>query len=296
MKLNEEKALRSDSVKGSGHTHERNRNPVQHPNAGLLRRRKRSYAAMPWLNSSAVEISTEDLKEICRTWDLPTWNAYLDWYESPLREKLLKPEIYDKLCEQNDQTIFEQASQSNSDRNRIFCEKLLESLPENEKKILRLIFFEGRTIREIAALINISKSSAYRTKVRALRSLKYHDFGGTRDICHFMRGVTCASFKNSRHPLKEAVGSDIISAHDHLPNRRLSAFARIRNPQLRSILSELPERQQAAVYLRFWCRQTTSFISRELGLGTNVVDQILSTAVFKIKSLYVQQSTFKNKE
>lgn len=36
----------------------------------------------PWLNSTGVEVSTEQLKEISQQWDSQTWEAYLSWYES----------------------------------------------------------------------------------------------------------------------------------------------------------------------------------------------------------------------
>ncbi len=93
--------------------------------------------------------------------------SYVD-YEA-LHEKAEQQEIkrynsnvtLDELVEQNEQAI----------RNRII-DRAINGLPELQRIIVQLIFFEEKTVREIAKQLNISKSLVSKLKKVAIEKLK----------------------------------------------------------------------------------------------------------------------------
>ncbi len=135
----------------------------------MQRQKKKRF--QPWLTSTGVEIPTEELRTISQSWDQEIWNAYLSWYQSPRREALVAPGVYNKKGEEMVQSIFEENNQEVSSEKQALCEQLLSLLPAMEATVLRLKFFEGRTDREIAALRKISKSGVHDIKNRALSRL-----------------------------------------------------------------------------------------------------------------------------
>jgi RNA polymerase sigma factor (sigma-70 family) len=51
-------------------------------------------------------------------------------------------------------------------------EDMIESLTENQKKILRKIYKEGYTEKEVAVEFGINQSSVHKAKIRALKKLR----------------------------------------------------------------------------------------------------------------------------
>lgn len=132
----------------------------------------KSQRAKPWLTSTGVAIPTGQLQQICKSWNQETWEEYLNWYESAQSEKLIAVDLYDDLIERESLSVFVKVGQSADEEVRSRCERLLNSLPQREAQVLRLNFYEGRTVREIAALKQIPKSSVHDIKNRALSRLR----------------------------------------------------------------------------------------------------------------------------
>lgn len=67
--------------------------------------------SQPWLTAMGLEIPTEQLKEVSRQWDLETWEAYLQWFESA-QHKSLDPSESDisKIWQGVDKKILEDAA------------------------------------------------------------------------------------------------------------------------------------------------------------------------------------------
>ena len=122
----------------------------------------------PWLSPSGVAKSTSELKKACRTWDSKTWEDYLAWYQGRRREALVSPSIYTKRGEELTGSIFEGFGQSCSSKTQRLAEQLLRSLPAKDAEVLRLIFFEGRTQREIGAIVRRSQSRVFQIKNSAI--------------------------------------------------------------------------------------------------------------------------------
>ena len=246
--------------------------------------KKKKYR--PWLTASEVEIPTKDLRQICKNWDQQTWNNYLRWYESSRREKLIQPEIYRKIGEEQTTTLFEQFAQNISSEKRAECDRLLESLPARESAFLRQYFFEGQTERQIAAQFKLSQGHVHRIKIKALSWLKWGNPGekgftrqyiGGENLERHLNGRRLGDMKRMFFPIRED--------RPYYPHNRKHELESQKNASVRSALLSLSERQQKIIYLRYFCDFSHNQIARELDIGINVVQEIESATIQKIKQI-----------
>lgn len=245
----------------------------------------------PWLTSTGVEISTAQLKEICKSWDIPTWENYLKWYESGFREKIFPPDLYNDLCDSQTETMFQQFDQSTDPEKRAYCERLLRLIPASEANVLRLVFFEGRTVREIAAIEKIGKSTVQDKKNRALFQLQRGHEGDNPDTCHLMRGKAFEDKSDNQlfwmQPLSFSIREDRV----YDPSQYKEEFLKIKHLGLRQAIVKLSDREQRILYLRFWCDYSISEIARELRFGVNLIEQVIEATISKLKRKIVRYET-----
>lgn len=272
-------ALHGPELAITAHVRTTETNPVREEE---VVKAKKSKAIRPWMTSTDVEIPTDRLKEICKSWDRPMWDAYLNWFESSRKESLIPHDQYEDLSNRETQTIFEKFDQSSNEEVRTTCENLLASLPPREEEVLRMKFFEGRTEREIAALGGISKSSVHDLKNSALSRLRRGQQGNDPGTRRLMRGDGADDVYASvwTRPLFVAKEEAKLSRHT---SEQIDAFKQIEHSALRTAISELTETQRRIVYLKFWCDCDTGEIAREMKYGVNVVEQILEAAISTLK-------------
>lgn len=228
----------------------------------------------PWLTSKGVAIPTQDLKEIVKTWDLQTWEAYLKWYDRPCREKLVTSEAYSEISDRQDQTIFEQFDQSVTPAKHHLCERLLAKLPEHQSAILRLYFLEGLSDAKISAIVKRSRSNVGYHKNQALKVLKQGNSGNIWVICQFMReGKVQAPTKIERY-------------WDHVTEVKF-----LKNSSFREALQGLSAQARAVIYLHYFRRISVGQVARLLSAGFNVVQMLETAAISKLKRNYIYFET-----
>lgn len=235
----------------------------------------KAQRSKPWLNSTGIEIPTSELREISRSWSPEEWEEYLKWYETPQHEKLISSELYDDLGETDSSGPFAKFNQNGDEESRAVCEGLLRSLPAREAQVLRLSFYDGRTVREISAIQGIPKSSVHDIKNRALSRLRSGERDGISDTGHPMRGEGSIWMRASSSFIKEAQVYD--------PSQQKEAFEEIQHHSLKVALRELSERQLRIIYLRFWCDYSAAEIARDLRCGVNLIDQLLEASIARLK-------------
>lgn len=128
----------------------------------------------PWLDEGGKLLSTEAIKEVSGNWTVETWEYYLLTIEKPLKERLLEPRLYDELAARQDETVFQKFCISANPNTQKLIKLLLEGLSPMQRTVIEKIFFDGRTEREAAELLNISRSSVCVYKKRALDRIKMH--------------------------------------------------------------------------------------------------------------------------
>lgn len=245
----------------------------------------------PWLTGSGAEIATIDLKVICKQWNANTWEAYLKWYSSGCREVLISLNLYQKIGEEQFESIFKSLAKSETPAKRNLIERLLSQLSGREAEILRATYLEGRTQVEIAAEFCLSQPRVCQIKNNALRSLKRGLAGDKFIARQFMRGasdyerVTETSIWDlpMLHSPKDAVIYD--------PNKFEDEIQNFKKHSLREAILRLSPIAQEIVYLRFGCDQSIRQIARRLRMGMNTVSEICNASVSKIKRSVTQSQT-----
>lgn len=241
----------------------------------------------PWLTNEGKEISTRKLKRIARHWGPRTWGQYLDWYETPRQESLVASGFYKKKCELQTESIFEQFAQSASDANRETCESMLNKLAPADAQVLRLAYFEGRTQRQIAATLDLSQPGVYQAKKRALEQLRKVEGKAKVITRRYMKGKISSSSQE-----EDSIWDKVWDKPPFQPARNPGRYdaklhkeeiAKIQRDSVRLALQGLQEDEQRMLYLRHWCCRSINQIARELGMGVNVVDQILGASLNRVK-------------
>lgn len=245
----------------------------------------------PWLTSTGVEISTEELKRICKSWDEATWEAYLKWYESALCARLVLPGIYDSICEEMTSSVFEVADQNSDPRKKILCEELLRTLPKSESKVLREIYFGGKTERQVAAVEGKGKTTVHKLKIKGIERLRWGQDGEKGTTREYVKGLSSATESNNQSIWDQPLSFPIREDRVYDPSQHKQEFAKINHTALRKALTELSEREQRILYLRFWCDFSASEIARELKSGINLVEQVIDALISKLKRKVVIYET-----
>lgn len=129
------------------------------------------HPEQPWLCENGKRLSDEQIKTVSKSWDAITWEHYLCWFESPMAETLIPERSYDRKAEAMIETIFVR-TQSHADdslRNRVG--KVLDGLTVKQRRIVEMTFWQGKSERQIADELNLSRSTIKVTKRRALSKL-----------------------------------------------------------------------------------------------------------------------------
>lgn len=246
-------------------------------------RRMKKNTERPWLTSTGVEIDTAELREISKSWSAETWRAYLKWFESGKRERLVQPWIYNKIGDEQTESVFIEFGHDTDPEQQRRCEQLLGHVNQLEAMILRQIFFQGSTEREIAAKFRIAKSSVHDLKNRALLRLKRGNSGDGSGTRQFMRGENFSSQANEPSIWDEPLQYPLKEDRPYSPENHKTEFDRIKTHSVRVALQSLTDTAQQILYLRYWCDFSVSQIARRLGRGVNVVEQIESASASKVK-------------
>ncbi len=241
----------------------------------------------PWLGAGGEEIHTRELKEICKTWDQPTWERYLRWYESPSREKLVHPYRYDNSLEGLEEFPLQDFDQSTKQTKSALCERLLSNLSVYQQDVMRFYFFAGQSDAQIAPRLNRARASIQEQRIQALETLKRGIRGDNPSTCQFMRGKIdfIPSFWTT--PFSFFLKNERV----YQPKEQTGVQELIMPETLRRSFADLSHRQLRAIHLRFWCSQGIAEIARDLDLGINTTNILLESAVSSLKRNFVKHQT-----
>lgn len=132
------------------------------PNADELR---------PWLDSRGLLLTDDDLRCVSRSWCAETWERYLAWYEAPRAESLVTSRKYEKVCEESAESIFVSAQSNADDDLKGRVSTYLAGLTEQQRRVIELTFWAGRSERYVARELGISQASVHGLKKRAISKI-----------------------------------------------------------------------------------------------------------------------------
>lgn len=246
----------------------------------MLKKKKKPFR--PWFTPSDVERPTAELKAICKPWDEQTWANYLNWYESGQSEKMINPSLYIKISEEIDENIFSEFGSETKSSHIELCRKLLSTLPQYQQQILKLIYFEGRTLASIAKIFKRSPASIHQNKFKALTTLKRVFDGKIVNARHYIEGHDDLKSQKINSLWDEKLSSPIFERRSYHEFNFKNELARHKNPELREVFSDILDLSLEIIYLRFFFNLSFRQISRKKHLTPNTIDQIIDATVFKI--------------
>ena len=127
----------------------------------------------PWLNSNGLHRSDTEIKEISKSWDMETWEAYLQSIEVGLKETLLKtPDRIDHFVEDYTSLLLNLEKEEKNCHLRRGVQLALRSLTKREHEILELHFIEKKNSRQIAEILSVSRRTVRKALERGLAKIE----------------------------------------------------------------------------------------------------------------------------
>lgn len=149
-------------------------------------------AESPWLQQNGKPTPDEYLKTLTPDWSSEVWESYLSWFETQTgarAESLVDSKKYDRICESEEESIFSAFAQTSADDElKAIISRFLLRLTPQQRRVIEMIFWDGRSERYIAELLSINQKSVHRLKLRALSKIKDLLKGGLSS--RIMRGET----------------------------------------------------------------------------------------------------------
>ena len=164
-------------------------------------------ARKPWMDESGNTYSNAKLKEIQKGWDLKTWEAFLQSdVDVPRQESLLA--VPDAL--ENASTGYAEMAREEGEAVEHFprmqrqIRAYITRLSAQEKRIVRYIFWDGMSQREIAAKCHMSRTAVVNCRDRALKKL------GTYFVEDLSHRISASEVKEAQHQLRDE--EDLLGA------------------------------------------------------------------------------------
>ncbi len=139
---------------------------AKHPDAEMI------HPWPHWLDVHGQPISDSHLKMLSKTWSAQTWEAYLTWYQMPRAESLVSPRRYDQLREQTTESLFGIAQSNADDALKDRISVYLDGLTEQQRQVIEMVFWQGRSERYVAHELGIRQQSVHRLKNRSLKKIR----------------------------------------------------------------------------------------------------------------------------
>ena len=132
----------------------------------------------PWLDKNGKLIADRYLKEISKNWDTETWERFLvvtvEGNKSYQRESLISAYAYDCALDEMSQTIWEcMDSPEPKDICELTRRLCRDHLTPKQQQVIRLIYWEGLSLSEIARMLMLDRSTVEGHKVAALNKIKF---------------------------------------------------------------------------------------------------------------------------
>ena len=135
----------------------------------------KNIKSLPWLDKNGTPKSDEEIKKVSPFWSKGTWEDYLSTLDKQQEEYLFNnPKAVENLsakeCAKFIMSI--DMAKKGLDRIKILAKICLHELSQRELEVLKKIFFEKKSERQIAKELGISRNSIKTLKYRGIRKIK----------------------------------------------------------------------------------------------------------------------------
>lgn len=125
----------------------------------------------PWLDKKLRKLPDEQLKVVSASWPPEIWEKYLSWFETPMAETLISSSIYNRECEKQIKSVFSGAQPNAETYLRQKIQRYLDSLNPKQKQIIKMSYWHGRSERQIAEKLKISRTRVRQIKAQAISKI-----------------------------------------------------------------------------------------------------------------------------
>lgn len=129
----------------------------------------------PWVLENGKVTPEAHLRTLTAQWSAEIWEKYLTWFENQdgqRAESLLPPRRYVEMCEVQQESIFVFAQSNADDDLRALISQYLLTLTEQQRRVIEMIFWDGRSERFVSQTLGINRGSVHRLKIRATNKIK----------------------------------------------------------------------------------------------------------------------------
>lgn len=140
------------------------------------KRFKNSLVSKPWLDAEGAPLSDIELKQVSASWTPTEWETYLSSLEVGLKESQVSLNEMERLAIGGN--IFERAANAASDECAKQVRAWISTLTPRQALVIKKIFFEGQSSRQISRTMGISRQRVSKIKKQALRQLKNNPLKG----------------------------------------------------------------------------------------------------------------------
>lgn len=136
----------------------------------------------PWLNDDGSVKSDAEIRKVGQNWPSSVWEAYLATLEVGRRRKdaILSPSEMDNFStEQNIGLAFSMARKRNHPLLKVMLDACIRELTPKQRDVIIRLYWDGKTVAEIAASMGISKQAARKTMKTALAKIKTNFTSGS---------------------------------------------------------------------------------------------------------------------
>lgn len=128
--------------------------------------------AKPWLDLKGKRLPNSILKLFARSWNAETWDAYLDSFEEPGKEKHLSPKMWADIEKKKSDGVFDLAQRAPELELQDEVETSVKILPAFHRQVVRMTYWHNMSVRAIAKALGLPKSTVFDMIADAQRTLR----------------------------------------------------------------------------------------------------------------------------
>ncbi len=168
----------------------------------------------PWLDQNGKILSDEQIKSVSKNWTSETWESFLN---STVERELSAHEVlsdkYEGLCEQLTETNWGPARRLPQGVQKEINSSV-RRLEERPRKIVRLQYWEDKSVREIAKIEALSFARIQQIKIISLNQIKDFLTNALHTPSYIIGGIENFSLPASRdEEIKEVYRVDLEGSY-----------------------------------------------------------------------------------
>ncbi len=133
---------------------------------------KKVEQIMPWMAADGTVLPLDQIRELSKSWDQSTWEAYLSSLEGRPKEKYFSDGRLRRESKKKNINIFDFSQNNADEETRQRIQKIISYLTDRQRQVIEMTYWENLSQREIAQKLSIHQSTVLEIKQQALKKLR----------------------------------------------------------------------------------------------------------------------------